>query len=482
MLLKQDFYAQEVWPGWLNDIRNSARRAILLHGTMGSELYDRQRKDTLWVDTGLWHEVDNLAFDRLSPEGSVDCQGQFVYARSTVNLPVLGEHYGDYLVSVGLGRFNYDWRDSLAIEAQRLRLFLLELRKDGKPLHFVTHSMGGCVLLRLLATTREFDDAIGHLVFIAPPFWGALKPLRVIEDGNGTPADWLIRNAVLRESAASLPGLFNLIPAPAEVWPTRLPGLATALQYPVRTGEDLYRRSSWTNLYRPELRDTLLRFARSHYELTRAKALDVAQRFSSRITVIVGLNGKTEHAAQRDASGDWTVHSLPRAPAGKLSNGDGTVLLQSSLLPGLPTSCYWAYVPPVREDSHGGLPNEPLVINAIRSVFANMPLDRSGLVPWDRFIGDIDFGPEAAGAPPPAPLQDLDYQERARMRTKVPVAEWGEQLNPGGEDDRLFHATRQSALKVLGGADLRTEAARLGVSYRFLLEHLQSLVAPALFG
>ena len=174
MLLKHDYYAQEVWPGWLNDIRNSARRAVLLHGVMGSELYDRQRRDTLWVDTGLWHETDNLAFDRLSPEGSVDSQGQFVYARSTVNLPVLGEHYGDYLVSVGLGRFNFDWRDSVAIEAQRLRLFLLKLREDGQPLHFVTHSMGSCVLLRLLATTREFDDAIGHIVFCAPPFWLSL--------------------------------------------------------------------------------------------------------------------------------------------------------------------------------------------------------------------------------------------------------------------------------------------------------------------
>jgi len=482
MLLKHDFYAQEVWPGWLNDIRNSPRRAILLHGAMGSELYDRQRRDTLWVDTGLWHETDNLAFERLTPEGSVDSQGQFVYARSTVNLPVLGEHYGDYLVGVGLGRFNYDWRDSLAIEAQRLRLFLLKLREDGQPLSLVTHSMGGCVLLRMLATTRELDDAIGRIVLCAPPLWGALKPLRIIEDGSGTPADWLIRNATLREAAASLPGLFNLLPAPREVWPTRLPGLDAPLQYPVRSGEDLYRRDSWSNVHRPELRDALLRFARSHFELLRAQALDVARRFAGRLTIIVGLNGKTDYAARRDMAGDWTVHSLPRAAPQKLANGDGTVLLQSSMLPGLPTDAYWAYVPPVREDSHGGLVNEPQVINAIRSALAGEPLTRSGLTPYADFIHAIDWSQEAVQAPQPAPQEHLDYQERARLRSRVPLAAWGPQLNPGGEDDRLFHATRQSALKVLGGADLRAEARRLGVSYRFLAEHLQSLLAPALFG
>jgi hypothetical protein len=120
LLRKHEFYEAEVWPGWRNDILNSPRGAVFLHGIMGSELYDRRREDTLWVDTGLWHEVDNLAFSQLSPQGSLDQKGQFVYARSTVNLPVLGEPYADFLAGVGRGRFNFDWRESITIEAQRL--------------------------------------------------------------------------------------------------------------------------------------------------------------------------------------------------------------------------------------------------------------------------------------------------------------------------------------------------------------------------
>jgi hypothetical protein len=334
----------------------------------------------------------------------------------------------------------------------------------------------------MLATTREFDDDIEHIVFCAPPFWGALKPLRVIEDGNGTPADILISNATLRESAASLPGLFNLLVAPEDSWPTSLPGLAPRLQYPVRGGGDLYRPDAWTNNYRWELRADLLRFTRSYYEVNRTQAQDVVTRLGTRITVIVGLNGKTDYAARTDDDGEWLIHTLPNPPRGKLSNGDGTVLFQSSVLPGLPTTAYWALVPPVREDTHGGLVNEPVVINAIRSALAGQPLSTSGLTPYAEFIQDIDWSHETAGTPTPGPFEHLDYQERARLRAKTPLSRWGPALNPHGDDDRLFHATRQSALKVLNGADLRSEAARLGQSYRFLAEHLQTFIAPVLFG
>ncbi|NOK07868.1 lipase/acyltransferase domain-containing protein [Corallococcus exercitus] len=481
MLLKQEYYADEVWPGWLNDIRNSPHRAIFLHGVMGSELYDRQRRDTLWLDTGIWHEVDNLAFLNVTPQGGVDGPGQFIYARSTVNLPVFGDHYADCFAGIGWGRFNFDWRDGIGIEAQRLALFLRSLRTDGQPLRFVTHSMGGCVLLRMLASTREFDDAIERIVFCAPPFWGALKPIRVIEDGTGTPADWLISNATLRQSAVSMPGLFNLLVAPREYWPTQVPGLDAALKYPVRTGQDLYRAASWTNPYRLDLRDPLLRFSYSGYQFTRLQAQDVAQRFASRTVVIVGLNGRTDYAALMGPGG-WTLHSQPPPAPGKLSNGDGTVLFQASLLPGLPTTCYHAYVPPEREDTHSDLVNLPEVINAILTALTGGSLASSGLVPYADFLPTIDWSLEVEQAPEPGPTENLGYLERARLRARLPLAQWGPSLDPGGNDDRLFHATRQSAFKVLHGADLRTEAGRLGVSYRFLADHIRDLLLPVLSG
>lgn len=72
---------------------------------MGSELYDDAVKDTVWVDSGIFHEVDNLEVEQLTPDGLVDSQGQKIYARSTVNLPALGEHYGPFLRGVSPGRF-----------------------------------------------------------------------------------------------------------------------------------------------------------------------------------------------------------------------------------------------------------------------------------------------------------------------------------------------------------------------------------------
>lgn len=312
MLRKHEFYEAAVWPRWLQEVRQSPNRVILLPGIMGSELYDRQDHDTIWVDTGVWHEVDNLAFETLAPDGAVDSQEQFVYARSTVNPPVIGDPYDSVRRALRAGRFSYDWRESIPIEARRLGLFLEKLAADGQPVRFVTHSMGGRLLLALLANDTRFDGLIDQIVFVAPPFHGALKPIRVIEDGDGTPVDWLIRNSVLCESAASLPGLFDLLAAPEGFWPTELPlngGQAPLqLRYPILDGETLYRTGAWTNRHRPELRPNLLKFAEGYHRDVWSKTSEVSSGLPTRSTSSSPSTARpiTLPSAPRAATGSFT--------------------------------------------------------------------------------------------------------------------------------------------------------------------------------
>ena len=484
-LHKEEFYEQQVWPGWISGVLASPHRAIFLHGIMGSELYDDVHHCTRWVDMNIWHEVDELAFETLSPDGAIDVEGQLVYARSTVSLPMLGQFYAPYLGAIGSGRFNFDWRDAIGIESQRLGRFLeLLLERDPKlELRLVTHSMGGCVLLRLLATTSAFDSRIRSVVFVAPPFWGALRPLRVIEDGNGTPVDIMISNAVLEQSAASMPGLFNLLVAPPDVWPLD-PGLGIPkLAYPIRGG-DLYVRCDWTNRARWDLRQPLLDSTRNYYLAQSAGAAQVVRRLGDRISVIVGVNGNTEYCAQLTPEWDWVVHSAPPPGGDALSNGDGSVLVQSSVLPNLDPKRYWAYVPGARSSSHASLPNLPEVQAAMRALLqGEEPVAGGALQPLPAIVPRIDWSSELQGAAAPEPFDHLDYVERARLRSLTPVSERDRRLDPDGADERLFHHTRTAAFKVLSGAsDVEREASRIGKPPAFLRNHVQALVAPLLFG
>ena len=44
-----------------------------------------------------------------------------------------------------------------------------------------------------------------------------------------------------------------------------------------------------------------------------------------------------------------------------------------------------------------------------------------------------------------------------------------------------FYVTREAALRVLEGADLASEAARIGQSEGFLAHHLRTLLMPILY-
>ena len=484
MLRKHNVYETEIWPHWLAEFRQSDHHVLFLHGIMGSELYERESNDTLWLDIGIMFEVDNLEYQSLTPDGAVDVDDQCVYARSTVQPPIIKSPYSDILAELKPGRFNYDWRESMPIEARRLRLFLEQITKSDGEINFVTHSMGGCILLWLLADTQEFDEKIGKIIFCAPPFHGALKPIRVVEDGKGTPIDWIINNSILRQSAATMPGLFQLLVAPVDSWVTEIMNrgqVVATLKHPIRTGDSLYRAGAWTNRERLDLRHKILQFAERYHMKKWQKIKNVVDRLADKIHVIVGLNGKTKCSATRSATGDWVLHKVPAPSQGKISNGDGTVLFQSSVLPGLPENHYWAEIPQSHEDTHGYMMNRSNVISGIKAILAGNNPGNANLVNYSNFIKKIDWSYETENSPEPDLTENLDHIERERLRGITTKSDWGHALNPNGDDAERFAITRKAALRVLNGDDLHTTAMRIGEEVEFLEGHIRNLLMPLLY-
>lgn len=489
MLRKQDFYERRVWPTWLQHFRETDNRIVFLHGTMGSELHDDTADNTRWIDFGevFGREVDNLEFRDLTPEGAVDSDGQFIFARSTVNPPVVERPYSSVLRQLNPTAYCFDWREDISVETRMLQRFL-QLLDTNQSINFLTHSMGGCLLVSLLASTTEFDDRIGEIVFCAPPFRGALKPLRVIENGDGTPVDALVRDRVVRRSAATMPGLFQMLAAPVDLWPTQVcdqDAIVTGLAYPIRSGESLYRPAAWRNRQRPDLRWTVLRWAEQHHQRMADNLANVVERLGPRIHVLLGLNGKTTCSATRaPKDGEWLLHRVPKPPAGRLSNGDGTVLLQSSILPGLPTDRYRAVIPGERKNTHLAIMDSSALIADVKEIMQGaVP---SKLVLWNDFINRIDWSGDQPDREP-AWDEGLGNEERQLVRSRTPYSNWGNRLNPKGTlgsptDAELFAITREATWRVINGDDLHVAAERIAQTPEFLENHIRALLMPALYG
>jgi len=70
-------------------------------------------------------------------------------------------------------------------------------------------------------------------------------------------------------------------------------------------------------------------------------------------------------------------------------------------------------------------------------------------------------------------FENLDCHERAVTRARIPEDQWTEDLNPRGEDARLFNVTQQAAREALGGGSRKLAAAKLGRDPAFLAGDLR---------
>lgn len=115
--------------------------------------------------------------------------------------------------------FTYDWRKPVELAAARLVQFIGEVEDRermhgrGAPLSFVTHSMGGLVLRSALGLRNARDPfaGIGRVVFIAPPFRGAIGAAESLVKGErdgmfGTDEDY-------RRIARTFPSVYAMTPS-----------------------------------------------------------------------------------------------------------------------------------------------------------------------------------------------------------------------------------------------------------------------------
>jgi pimeloyl-ACP methyl ester carboxylesterase len=482
--VKQTYYENQLWPRWRDHLKTQPSETLLIHGIMGADLYDISANSTLWLDVlGLNESLESLQFQELTPTGGVDYRGRNVVSRRMLQIPGFTDPYEGSINDQDLApaQYCFDWRESIPNEARRLRRFLLSVRDAGlKRLNVVTHSMGGCLFLRTLLTTTELDDLIGTIVFCAPPFWGALAPLRVVERGFEGGPTGVFRSQSVQRIAATFPGLFQLLVAPRGLWPATLPGPAgpIPLEHPAPSSENLFRPAAWRNPYRVEWRQAILSWAETYFRHQAAfwaKLRKERPELVKRMHVVVGLNGKTPAKTERSL-GDWTLHHQDPAPD-RLGNGDGTVLLQSSYLEGIPLSQYWGVAGSRGNDDHAYLMSKPDVVRGVKAILEGKRPEK--LLPFAEYMPKVDFSLDGVPAEKVGAYQGLSYREREHLRSLLPAEKWAEGKLESDQDIATFHTTRQAAIKVITeGAALESEAKRIGRPVEFLRSHTGRVLMP----
>lgn len=148
-------------------------------------------------------------------------------------------------------RFAYpSWRNGLAANVEVLALYLAET--PGRPIHLVGHSLGGLLILSLLARGR--DERLGRAVLLGPPALGSQAAARLQASAWGARligrslADWLSvpppalpsgteAGIIAGTRSLGLGRLLGGLPRPNDgavaVAETRLPGAADFIALPV---------------------------------------------------------------------------------------------------------------------------------------------------------------------------------------------------------------------------------------------------------
>jgi CHAT domain-containing protein len=303
-------------------------RVLILPGIMGSKL-GRKRAlldDTIWIDP-----IDiarGKLFDLALPGGNIEALGVVLlaYLKLKLRLKIAG-YDADF--------HPFDWRQSI----DHLGRNLLD-RVRGEPadqVHLVAHSMGGLVSRAALALPG--NKKIARLVMLGTPNYGSFSPVQAL-----TATHPLVRKVVaaldLKHTAEELAeGVFRT-----------LPGLYQMLPSPERFNRvDLYSAGTWPSTPGPDPR--ILGGVRAVQEgLAEADA---------RFFLIAGVNQETI-TGLRVENGDFVYETT--------NNGDGTVPLAFCQLPG--TKTYYV------EESHGSLPNNRAVEDAVIDLLAKGDTDR----------------------------------------------------------------------------------------------------------
>jgi pimeloyl-ACP methyl ester carboxylesterase len=299
----------------------SAPRVLIVPGIMGSQLGLTRAaplpNDIVWLDP-LDIQRGRLAALRLPAAAAIVPLGVvlFSYLRLKLHLRAAG---------FAVEFHDYDWRLSIVQSGRALAARLRALRPAQVAI--VAHSMGGLVSRAALAL--EHTRHIERLVLLGTPNCGSFAAVQAL---RGTYA--VVRKVARlaqQTSAESLAAeVFNTFPSLYELLPWGSCSLA---------GDDLFDARSWPAAG-PRPHAQLLEAARA----TPSQLAPPDERFA----VIAGVGAETVTAVRR--RGGQFLYTLTRG-------GDGTVPLESALLPGV-RSVY-------ARAAHSDLTRNPVVAAAV---------------------------------------------------------------------------------------------------------------------
>jgi pimeloyl-ACP methyl ester carboxylesterase len=281
--------------------------------------------------------------------------------------------------------FPYDWRKAFGRNTTALKDLILKTFTENKTrVHLVAHSMGGLLVrATLMEYERELSKAVGRIVFIGTPHYGAMVIGGYLKNHLwGFEMLALLGRYISRDTFRSLWGVLTLLPAPVGVYPGTRPGDPNPWMTPAAekwfydhpcANFDLYVADSWSldiNQQQKQELQRVLNGAADFHRRLHAWHQTLDAELAERMLMIAGVGYKAlfRMVYRSHAFGLWSDMSktTDRLPGDPHRDSDGRVPLASALLDNITTR----YVTGV----HGGLPNIPAVYNDVFNWLNQQPL------------------------------------------------------------------------------------------------------------
>jgi pimeloyl-ACP methyl ester carboxylesterase len=241
--------------------------------------------------------------------------------------------------------FPYDWRISLEQAVAQLQTCLERwaAANPDKRFTLIGHSMGGVVIRAYLARHAAWaEQHVKRAITLGSPYLGAPSTVENLCLGNSICAtmDQLNPKNNLQKVLLTMPGLYQLLPVPPELFPS-------GHDYPANW--DLYDSTEWRL---DGLRQPFLDATRAFHTFTAQQDPQVE------LIQIAGCNLPTTTGVTQT----FSPTEKPQFSLAKSNDGDNTVPYWSSVSCG--ARVYYI------QESHRDLPNNAKVIQAVMDLIA----------------------------------------------------------------------------------------------------------------
>lgn len=219
-LLRRILLCTAIWALCLNSWGAPARALVLVPGILGSKICDRTSGQLIWGGTDSFKNLPDLLLpdefdsERLQQKScgiidSVQILGPWKIKKYDDLLKTLTDL--GYVLDKSLFVFDYDWRLSNTINAERLAA-KVEVWAKGSEIDIVAHSMGG-IIAKLYISNPTNKDRVRKFMTLGTPYQGSVTTIETIDLGFGF---WSNLQAMGRENvhrvALSFPSLYELLP------------------------------------------------------------------------------------------------------------------------------------------------------------------------------------------------------------------------------------------------------------------------------